>query len=821
MAATLSVLCWASATLAPLRGAPALGGQSVPAAAAAGLMGGLPLFFEPVPGPAGTPGGFVARGGHYQFRLAATEASLVLRKTAVATPVSPLHRDHLILPQSVETRSVRLRFLHSNPQARTSGESELAGKINYLVGNDPARWRTAVPTYSRVRVERMYPGIDLVYYGNQQQLEYDFEIAPRADPNAIALRFEGADKVSVNEQGELVLNLGEDQIHQPRPVIYQLVDGVRKTIAGGYVLRDARTAGFALGPYDRELPLVIDPVLAYSSYFGGEAGDTILAIKLNPTDGSVYVAGETLSTNFPVQAPEGAEQPSFGGGLINGDAFVARLDSTLTNLIYFTYLGGAGNDGAFDLALDSAGDAYLTGFTDSTNFPVANAIFPRIGGTFDVKFKAFPTDAFVAELNPSGSGLVYSTYLGGSDAEVAGGIAVDPSGNAYVTGYTSSTNFPTTNALVFHLIGTTNNVLNRWAGNHDAFVTKISPNGSNLIYSTYLGGTNTDEGQGIVADAAGFAYVTGYTASTNFPITNALLGGTILNRLTNRPSSFDGFLAKIDPNGSILDSSTFFGGTNSDTGFRIALDDSGAVYLTGSTSSGDYPNTATNVVGLRAGANNTTNGFNTDAFLTKIRFTGNTPSIVYSALFGGKANDVGWAVAVDAAANAYVIGITASTNFPTLNTNGFLRGISGGSNDLYVTAFNADASALLYSAYLGGKGDDYGYAIAVDGAGNAYIAGRTLSTNFPVVNPLLGSRDGLNDGFIARITQAPVLTTLRQGADLFLRWRAFAPEFHLESSPQLVPPNWTFLAAAPPAIDGWHTVRIDPTNSGSFFRLKQ
>src|SRR6185369_13568108 len=256
MAATLSVLCWASADLEPLRGAPALGGQSVPAAA--GLMAGLSLFFEPVPGPAGLPGGFLARGGHYQFRLAATEASLVLRKTAVATPFSPLDRDQLILPQSVETRSVRLRFLHANPQARTSGESELAGKINYLVGNDPARWRTVVPTYSRVRVERLYPGIDLVYYGNQQQLEYDFEIVPRADPNAITLRFEGADKVAVNEQGELVLNLGEDQIHQPKPVIYQLVDGVRKTIAGGYVLRDPRTAGFALGPYDRELPLVID-----------------------------------------------------------------------------------------------------------------------------------------------------------------------------------------------------------------------------------------------------------------------------------------------------------------------------------------------------------------------------------------------------------------------------------------------------------------------------------------------------------------------------------------------------------------------------------
>jgi hypothetical protein len=814
-AAFLAGLCWALSAPGSLSAAQANAPQTGPASA---LAAGLPLFFEPNRPEAG--GGFVARGGHYQFLIAPAEAFLVLRKTSGPMPTSPLERNQLTLPRKVETRAVRVRFLRGDPGARIAGEQKLPGQINYLVGNDPARWRTQLSTYSRVRVEQVYPGIDLLYYGNQDQLEYDFEISPRVDPATIALRFEGADKVSVNAEGELVLALGEDEIRQPRPVIYQIVGGVRRPVSGGYTLRDSRTVAFTLGSYDRELPLVIDPVLTYSSYFGGNLGDNILAIKLNPADNSVYVAGQILSTIFTFPLAPGF-QPTFGGGELNGDAFVARLDATLTNLIYFTYLGGSGNDGGLDLALDAAGDAFLTGFTDSTNFPVANAIFPNIGGTFDTRFQAFPTDAFLAELNAAGSALVYSTYLGGSDAEVAGGVAVDPAGNAYVTGYTSSTNYPTTNALVFHLAGTTNNVLNRWAGNHDAFVTKVSPGGSSLVYSTYLGGTNNDEGQGIVADAAGFAYVTGYTTSTNFPVTNALAGGTLLNRSTNRPGQ-DGFLARIDPGGVILDSSTYFGGTNSDAGFRIVIDDAGALYVTGPTSSGDYPNTATNVAGLRNGTVGTNLSFNTDAFLTKFAYAGNTPSIVYSALFGGSINDTGWALALDGATNVYVIGITVSTNFPSWNTNGSLSGTRTGGSDLFVTAFNADASALLYSAYLGGSADDFGYGIAVDASGTAYIAGRTLSTNFPVVNALQGSREGLNDGIIARITQtSPTLTTFQQGSELFVRWRAFAPEFHVESTPQLVAPNWSFLAAAPPPTNGWHTVRIDTTNSGAFFRLKQ
>jgi hypothetical protein len=816
MAAILAGLCWAAVGFQLLAAPP--GGPEQHPPAADSVLAGLPLLFEPNHGQAGAPASFVARGGNYQFLIAPAEAFLVLRKIGPVGPASPLERDQISAPQTLETRTVRIRFLQGDSRARISGSAELPGKINYLIGNDPARWQKGLSLYAKVRVEKLYPGIDVVYYGNQRRLEYDFEIAPRADPNAIALRFDGVDKVSISEQGELVLNLGTEEIRQPRPVIYQVVGGARKTIVGGYELLDSGAVTFALGRYDAELPLVIDPMLSYSSYFGGNSGDIALAIKLNANDGSIYIAGQTLSTGFPFDIPAGSYTTNFQGGTINGDAFVARLDSTLTNLVYFTYVGGSGNDGALDLAVDSAGDAYITGFTDSTNFPNPHAIYPSIGGTFDVSFKAFPTDAFVAELNPDGSDLVYSTYLGGSDAEVAGGIAVDPSGSAYVTGYTVSTNFPTTNALVFQLTGTTNARLDRLAGSRDAFVTKIASNGDALVYSTYLGGTNNDEGQGIVADAAGFAYVTGYTSSTNFPVVNALTNGIFLNGATNRPGSLDGFLAKIDPNGNTLDSSTYFGGTNSDAGFRITLDTAGVVYITGATSSGNFPKT-TNIAGLRGGLDQT-NQFNSDAFLTKFRYAGNSPTMIFSVSFGGTKNDVGWGVAVDAATNAYVIGITASTNFPVMNTSGFLRSSNAGSNDLYVTAFNAEGSALLYSAYLGGNGDDYGYGIAVDGAGNAFIAGRTLSTNFPVVNALQTSLDGSNDSIIAKISTQPLLRTMFQGPDMLVQWRAFAPEFHLESNAQPGTTNWTFLAPAPPPTNGWHTLRIGPTNAGDFFRLK-
>jgi hypothetical protein len=787
---------------------------TAPAERALSPVGGLPLFFEPIKGEAEQQV-FVARGRNYQFLLAPVDARIVLRKTSTATPFSPLERDQLLSPRPLVTRNLRMAFLGANTQAAVHGVEQMSGKINYLIGNDPAQWRTDIATFARVQVDAIYPGIDLVYYGNEQRLEYDFTIAPRVNPQAIAIYFTGADKIQITDQGELVLTLGADEIRQPRPELYQISHGVRKAVTGGYRLQDARTVQFAVGEYDKNLPLIIDPLLNYATYFGGNAGDLALAVKVDKgsTNGFVYIAGETLSTQFAFPIPAIAFQRTFGGGTISGDAFVAKFGNYATNLVYMTYLGGSGNDGALDLALDTNGNAYVTGFTDSSNFPTANALYPHIAGTADPTLHIYPSDAFVAELNPSGSGLIYSTYLGGSGADVAGGIAVDPAGSAYVTGYTFSTNFPTRNPLL------SGNIL---AGSNDVFITKIGPGGTPLVYSTYLGGTNADEGEGIAVDAAGFAYVTGFTASTNFPILNALQ--TNINHSTNPVSDFkkksvpyDAFVAKLMPSGSRLVYSTYLGGTNIDAGFRIAADAAGNAYVAGQAGSGDFPDTQH----LPHPVNTT----NVDAFLTKI--SSNGIAMMYSAVFGGSNHDVAWGVAVDPPGNAYVIGITASPNFPAIPNVAGMRTFNSGGLDAFVTAFSTNAS-LLYSSYLGGSTNDYGYAIDVDFAGNAYLAGRTLSANFPVPGPFTGVGpfqpflNSTNDAFLAKILMEPTLITTAQGSTVQLMWRVFAFEFRPEFNTNSVSStNWIPVTQLPLISNGFHNVTLTNFTGPAFFRLRR
>ena len=780
----------------------------------------VPLFFEPLSTQtqSSAPQGFVARGHNYHFLITPTEAQMALRRVATATPFSPLERDQLLEPQPLITRALRMELLGANAGAVVQGLGEMPGKINYLIGNDRNKWRTGVATFARVQVKQVYPGIDMVYYGNEHRLEYDFSVAPHADPRAIAIHFTGAKKIEISPAGELVVTLADEEIRQPRPEIYQIVQGGRKPVTGGYQLRDAQTVQFQLGDYDRDLPLIIDPLLSYSTYFGGNAGDIALAIKVDKysPQGCVFIAGETLSTQFTFPIPAGAFQRTFAGGSINGDAFVAKLGNTATNLVYFTYLGGSGNDGALDLALDTNGNAYVTGFTDSSNFPVLNALYPHIAGTPDPTLHVFRTDAFVTELNTNGSGLVYSTYLGGDAADVAGGIAVDPSGNAYITGYTFSTNFPTHNPLPSH--GST------LAGSNDVFVAKIGPGGSPLVYSTYLGGTNADEGEGIAVDAAGFAYVTGFTASTNFPMINALQ--TNINHSTNAVHDFrgksvpyDAFVAKLATNGSSLVYSTYLGGTNVDAGFRITCDLSGNAYVVGQAGSSDF----TNTLNFPHAANNT----NVDAFLTKI--SSNGLAFMYSALFGGSNNDVAWGVAVDPAGNASVVGITASVsqNFPAISNVTNLRSFNSGALDAFVAGFNANG-AMIYSGFFGGATNDYGYAIDVDFGGNAYVAGRTLSTNFPVASafpniaPFQSSLNSSNDAFVAKILVEPTLITTAQGnSTVQVMWRAFIPKFQLESNTSLSASNgWTAVLVPPVVINGAYTVTVTNVNVPTFFRLR-
>jgi hypothetical protein len=799
----------------------------------AAAFGGTPLCFEANQGQANSPAQFVARGHDYQFLITPVETQFILRKAAAPAFSLSLDRREVAGPRMFSTRTVRMQFVGADPQAQILGDEELPGKINYLIGNDPAQWHANVATFARVKVEQLHPGISLVYYGNQQQLEYDFTIAPGADPSVITIHFDGVDKVSISAQGELVLTLGDDEIRQPRPEIYQWDGGARKEISGGYRLVDAHTVAFAVGKYNHDLPLVIDPILSYSTYFGGNAGEIAWAVAVD-TNGFVYVAGQTFSTRFTTNVPfstAGAYQTNYHGGAQAGDAFVAKFNQTGSNLAlaYLTYLGGSADDAAYGLAVDGAGNAFVAGATDSKDFPVKNAVGSgtNISGIIDKQLGIYPTDAFVAELNPGGSNLVYSTYLGGESSEAAYGVALDPSGNAYVTGFTFSTNFPVKNALQKHLACT-----NSFDLNANAFVSEITNGGGALVFSTYFGGTNYDEGRGIAVDSSNCVYVTGFTASTNFPNTNSFQ--KYLNGATNHTIANDAFVAKFDSTGTNLVYSTYLGGTNNDMALGIAVDGSGNAYVTGSTVSTNFPNTATGVPYLSNGLfNNSFYGLivTTNAFLTQIKWDGTNASIGYSAVFGGNNNDVGWGVAVDPAGDAFVVGTASSTNFPCYPTNnaGYLRTTNSGGNDVFVTAFNPGASALLYSMYLGGSRDDRGYGIAVDPLDSAYIVGQTISTNYPVTNniPGLVARNGSNDVFLAKIlVDPPSLVLSANNGHVRIVWSAglpFEPEFarvfKLESNTNLHSTNWVLVSQPLIVTNGWCTVTLNPTNKVQFFRL--
>ncbi|MGB6474111.1 MAG: SBBP repeat-containing protein, partial [Candidatus Sulfotelmatobacter sp.] len=518
-------------------------------------------------------------------------------------------------------------------------------------------------------------------------------------------------------------------------VVYQEVRGQRREVAGNFVLRGPHRIGFVLGPYDHSQPLVIDPTLAYSTYLGGNYQDSGTSIAVD-SSGNVYVTGYTGSTNFPTV---NALQATDNGG--TSDAFVTKLNASGSALDYSTYLGGNDADYGYGIAVDSSGNAYVTGSTHSTNFPTVNPIQATDNGFYN---------AFIAKLDPSGSALVYSTYLGGSHDDYGYGIAVDSSGSAYVTGSASSTNFPTVNAFQAACGGGGEGGC---PGYTDAFVAKLNPAGSALIYSTYMGGSYTDYGTAIAVDSSGDAYVTGFTASyviasvpgsTNFPTANpfqATCGGT-----AEGLGCGDAFVAELNPTGSALVYSTYLGGSAiEDYGYGIAVDSSGNAYVTGATASTDFP------VANPLQPTNTGDG---DAFVTKVNAAGS--ALVYSTYLGGSGGgNFGNGIAVDSSGNAYVTGYTESAHFPTANPP---QGTLGGSFDAFVTKFDPAGSALVYSTYLGGSNDDQGNGIAVDSSGNAYVTGFTYSTNFPTVSPLQKTNSATyGTAFIAKISQ-PTLT---------------------------------------------------------------
>lgn len=761
------------------------------------VFASLPLYFEANHGQAGGEVQFLARGQACQFMVASTRAILTLSKMTGHTARGRHGLSHPMESRAVPYRSVFLEFLGANPDAQVTGEGGLPGKINYLLGNDPARWHAGVSTFTRVRVTGIYPGVDLVYYGNQRRLEYDFVVSPNADPGVIAVRFDGPEEIRVDGRGDLLLRVGAEEIRQPKPVLYQDIGGVRREIAGTYRFTDTRTVAFQIGEYDRSQPLVIDPVLSYSTYFGGSVSDVARAVAVDDA-GFVYVAGETMSAALP--ATPGAFGTNYAGGTsAAGDAFIAKFDNSATSLVYLTYLGGRTSDGALALKVDAAGNAYVTGYTDSTNFPVVSALYTNLSGSPYPSVNLYPLDAFVAKLDASGSQLVYSTYLGGEALDEGIGIALDAAGNAYVAGYTESTNFPTRHATYTN-----------YGGNGDGFIARLDAAGTNLVYSMFLGGTNQDVANDIATDAAGFAYLTGYTVSTNFPITNAVQSH--LNNRTNATTAFDAFLTKLTPAGEALVFSTFLGGESHDVAYRLALDANAGVYMTGQTRSEDFPRSSTNLFSPVANGSSSS-----DVFVTKFDTNGQR---IYSVMFGGRDADEGWDVAVDGHGQAYIVGLTASPDFPTRGTSGFLRDQNAGGTDAFVAQLDANAQQLRFSAYLGGRGTDFARGLDLDAAGNAYVVGETASANFPTNAPFQAIFGGVKDTFLAKLTAEPTLTVTEADGEVQVAWRAFAPDFVLQATTNIIAPVvWNNVPQTPVLTNGWHTVTLGATNGPWFFRL--
>ncbi|HEX8852474.1 MAG TPA: SBBP repeat-containing protein, partial [Pyrinomonadaceae bacterium] len=448
--------------------------------------GRMELSFEANHGQADASVDFLARGVGYTLFLKSQEAVFVMSRRDAAEDARP---------QS-PAKALRMKLAGADARAGVEGADELAGKVNYFMGDDPARWRVDIPTYRRVRYSEVYPGVDVVYYGNQRQLEYDFVVAPGADARAVSVEFEGADKVEVDASGDLLLTIGEEVIRQLKPVIYQEIAGARRTVEGGYMVDSQGRVRFSLGEYDAERTLVIDPVIVYSTYLGGRDAELTRAMTIDSA-GNAYVTGFTRSIDFPTAH---ALQNSLDS---IQDVFVTKLDASGKTAIYSTYLGGSGREEARGIAADSSGNAYLTGFTNSPDFPLANAIQSSVN------------DSFVTKISATGDALVYSTYIGGTSAEFGQAIAVDSEGSAYVTGSTFSTDFPTVNPIQAA----------KRDGSTDAFVLKINPKGDAFVYATYLGGDDNEIGEGIAVDASGNAYVAGETESMNFPTANAIQAG--------------------------------------------------------------------------------------------------------------------------------------------------------------------------------------------------------------------------------------------------------------------------------------------------------
>lgn len=692
--------------------------------------GALPLSFEANRGQAPPEVAFLARLGASTLFLTRQEAVLEMRPD----------------PHAPSTPPVRWRAVGANPDPVIEGTDRLPGLSNYLIGSDPSGWHVGIPTFAGVALRDVYPGIDTAYHGDRGAMEYDFAVAAGADPRRISLEFSGQRGLTVNEAGDLLVETGGGVLTQHAPVAYQIAGGPRRQVSARYALAGGARVSLALGAYDSSRPLLIDPVIAYSTYLGGSSSmDKARAVALD-SSGSAYVAGTVVSADFPTVHPVQARKGGLGD---TTDAFITKFNPQGSALLYSTYLGGRSYEDAYGIAVDSSGSAYVVGQTTSPDFPQTHPL--STGGT-----------AFITKLDPSGASLVYSARLGGSHTrttegtpgEVAHGIALDASGDAYIAGTTNTVDFPTVTPYQGSNRAT--------RGENTVFVAKVNPTGSALLYATYLGGSSgADQAAGIAVDGQGSAYVTGTTESADFPVTP----GGFQRHMTG---SFTVFVTKLTPGGSGLAYSTFLGGGFDQHGNAIAVDGSGSAYVAGDTVSTDFPTRGTpypvQSTLAKEGVSN--------AFITKFDPTGG--GLVYSTYLGGTGTlsngDAGLAVALDPSGSALVTGQTTSTDFPTRGDPCPLQSANGGgavNRDGFVTRLDPAGSAVVYSSYLGGSGTDQVNGIAVDARDHAYLVGETDSADFPTKNPYTAKPRA---AFVTEITPgcpiAPTVVAVQPASDL-------------------------------------------------------
>jgi hypothetical protein len=762
--------------------------------------GKLPLRFEQNQGQTDSEVRFISHGSGYELFLTPQDAVLALRTPAhqagsARERLAALRESRAA--RSAETSSaVRIHLERANPAPQITGVDALPGKTDYFIGNDPKKWHTGVPSYARVKYSDIYPGVDLDFYGNQHRLEYDFVVAPGADPNAIRLRLEGAEKMRLNAQGDLELDVPGSEVVLQKPVVYQLENGERHEIAGSYAVSRRNEIAFSVPSYDRSKPLVLDPVVNYSTYLGGSLGasnafagtvgvDQGLGIAVDAA-GDAFVAGTTFSTDFPTPAAVKGFQKGPLASAVGGAAFVSEVDPTGTTLLYSSYIAGSTpGESALAIALDSTGKIYLTGQTLSTDFPTGSTIAglkpgPNAGATGGT--------SFIVKLDPAQTGaasLVYSSYLGGTSGDAGLGIAADANGNAYVTGVTFSppgSGGAVTNLADFPVTaGAFQSVLNSPNGN--AFLTRIDTTQAgtaSLIYSTYLGGSDVnsnstspllnvleDIGFGVAVDGANNAYIVGSTVSNDFPTTpaNAFQKNAPL-AITNGNNTV--FVSRLDTTKSGAASliySSYFGGESSDLGMAIALGPNNVAYVAGSTFSLAFPTFPATPFQTKGNAAQV-------GFVSLID-TGQigSLSLKYSTYLGGTGTDAGNAIAADAQGNAYVAGKTSSNvDFPIVP--GALQPVYPGAGSAgFVSKLNPGGNGkadLLYSTYFGGSGgggsnQDQIRGIALDASNppHVFVTGETFSaTGFPIfpAGAFQTSLKGTSDAFVSKLTLIPTMS---------------------------------------------------------------